>query len=181
VSVTDNADANPILECRTDPDDNYSTNFVDLFSYGETTVECRARDNGPADEAGSVNESSAQFVISAPYLYDIDVIIGKNNVKLGSTIPIDWFYSDWDNPGLRIDSSDIAVGIRWDSTTDCVGANGTGPSGEDSGSSDFRYSAADAIWQYSLQTKDLAEGQYLVSVTPPGVGVASASVCITLR
>jgi hypothetical protein len=147
------------------------------FSDMTYTIQCTA-----TDVAGNVGTTSYELTVN--YLYRVEVIADKIRVKLGSTVPLDWFYSEWDDPSsVPVDSSGIAeaVGIRWDSTTDCLAANGSGPSGEDSGSSDFRYSAADAIWQYSLQTKDLMKGKYLVSVTPPGVGIASASVCITLR
>ena len=133
------------------------------------------------DGSGNVADS-ATFAVQVRYLYDIEVIVGKTRVKLGSTIPFDWLYRDWET-GLVIDSSQLDVGITWATTSDCENPDATGPSGEDSGSSDFRYSAADGIWQYSLQTKDLIGGgqKYLVSIVPPGLGVEAASTCITLR
>jgi len=147
------------------------------FSDMSYTIQCTA-----TDDAGNVGTASYELTVN--YLYRVEFIASKLRVKLGSTVPLDWFYSEWDDPSsVPVDSLQIAdaAGIRWDSTTNCEDVNGSGPSGEDSGSSDFRYSASSDTWQYSLQTKDLTKGKYLVSVRPPGVGVASASVCITLR
>ena len=113
VSVTDNADANPTLECRTNPDDLYSSNFIDPFSYGETTVECRAQDNGPADGDGSFNESLEQFTIIARYPYDVVLTPPKGRARAGSTVPLDWLYLDG---GVAIDSSAFMVGVTWERT-----------------------------------------------------------------
>ena len=149
----------------------------DDFVWGDTPVTCNATDG-----SGNVADS-ATFTVRVRYLYDIEVIVGKTRVKLGSTIPFDWLYRDWD--GNLVDSSHLQpdIGVTWATTSDCIIPDGTGPSGEDSGSSDFRYSAADGIWQYSLQTKDLIGGgqKYLVSIVPPGAGVESATTCVTLR
>jgi hypothetical protein len=146
------------------------------FSDEPYTIECTAM-----DDAG--NEGTASYPLTVRYLYDIEVTVGKIRVKLGSTIPFDWLYRD--SAGNLVDSSHLQpdIGITWATTSDCIKPDNTGPSGEDSGSSAFRYSAADGIWQYSLQTKDLmGDGQqYLVSIVPPGVGVESATPCVTLR
>jgi hypothetical protein len=81
---------------------------------------------------------------------------------------------------LAVDSSAIAVGIQWAETSDCVTAIAGGQSGEDSGSSDFRYSASSMLWQYSWQTP-ATKGKFLVTVIPPGTGVPEASACVTLK
>ena len=147
----------------------------DEFLWGDTLVECNATD-------GSNNAADSKtFTVHVRYLYDIEVSVGKTRVRLGSTIPVDWLYRDWD--GNLVDSSQFDVGITWETTSDCINPDSTGPSGEDSGSSDFRYSASAGTWQYSLQTKDLiGDGQkYLITIEPPGLGIESASVCVTLR
>jgi hypothetical protein len=190
VSVTDNADANPILECRTNPDDLYSSNFIDLFSYGETTVECRAQDHGPADASGTVNESSAQFTILARYRYDVALVPPKGRARAGSTVPLDWQYLDG---GVPIDSSAFVVGVTWEKTNDltsssqyCQDLTPAGTVGSsfsddaDSGNSDFRYSIEENLWQFSWQTPNQT-GWHKLSVSPPGGEVEGAWACINLR
>ncbi len=143
------------------------------FGWGDTTVTCNASD-------GANSAESVSFTVRVRYAYDIELIIDKTNVKLGSTIPIDWAYLDR-NTGQRIDSSAINVAIEWHSTGNCAAPDNGGVSGEDSGSSDFRYSASESLWQYSLQTKDLLQGNYLVTIRPPGVHASNATTCVTLR
>ena len=190
VSVTDNADANPTLECRTNPDDLYSSNFIDPFSYGETTVECRAQDNGPADGDGSFNESLEQFTIIARYLYDVVLTPPKGRARAGSTVPLDWQYLDG---GVPIDSSAFMVGVTWEKTDeatsssqycqDLTPAPTDGSSfiiDTDSGNSDFRYSIEENLWQFSWQTPDVT-GWHKLSISPPGGEVEGAWACINLR
>lgn len=146
------------------------------FYWGETPVTCNA-----SDGSGNV-ANSATFTVTHRYLYDIKIILPKGVAKVGSTIPLDWQYLDWDT-GLPVDSSALNVGISWAATDDCETPGGTGIFGEDSGSSKFRYSSPDMLWQYSLQTKDeeLIRGDYLIIISPPGEGVPEASACITLK
>jgi hypothetical protein len=165
------------LSCVRDDEPELPLTIEDFeFSDEPYNITCTAEDS-----AG--NEGSASFRLTVSYEYDIEVTVGKTRVKLGSTIPFDWLYRD--SAGNLVDSSHLQpdIGITWATTSDCIKPDNTGPSGEDSGSSAFRYSAADGIWQYSLQTKDLmGDGQqYLVSIVPPGVGVESATTCVTLR
>lgn len=173
VSVTDAVDSSPTLQCRTHPTDAFGSTFIDVFAYGDTTVECQSRD-------ASGNQSTASFVITAQYAYDINLVAAKRTAKQGSTIPLDWQYLDR-NSGLPVNSSAFPVKILWAATNDCKTRISGGMSGEDSGSSDFRYSAADNWWQYSWQTKNLTAGNFLVTVVPPGIGLAKASICITLK
>jgi len=144
------------------------------FEWGNTLVTCNAED-------GSQNMAdSASFTVTVPYLYDIDIIVPKGALKIGSTLPIDWQYRDW-NSGDVVDSSTLDVGINWAQTDDCVSPNPGGMRGEDAGSSYFRYSASTGTWQYSLQTKGLVATDYLITISPPGVGVLDSSTCVTLR
>jgi uncharacterized protein YjbI with pentapeptide repeats len=145
----------------------------DDFYWGDTVVTCNATDGSgnPAD--------SAVFTVTLRYLYDVQVFLPKGATKAGSTMPLDWQYTDWDS-GLAVDSSAIMVGIQWAETSDCSTPLTGGQSGEDSGSSDFRYSASSMLWQYSWQTPG-TKGKYLVTVIPPGIGVPEASACVSLK
>jgi len=144
------------------------------FDWGNTVVTCNATD-------GSGNMAdSATFTVTVRFPYDIRLITPKGNKKVGSTIPLDWQYLDW-STGQAVNSSALNVGITWTATNDCVTPNGTGMSGEDSGSSDFRYSASSRQWQYSWQTKDLTKGKFLLTVSPPGIGIENATTCVNLR
>jgi len=144
------------------------------FDWGNTVVTCNATD-------GSGNMADrATFTVTVRFPYDIRLITLKGNKKVGSTIPLDWQYLDW-STGQAVNSSALNVGITWTATNDCVTPNGTGMSGEDSGSSDFRYSASSRQWQYSWQTKDLTKGKFLLTVSPPGIGIENATTCVNLR
>jgi uncharacterized protein YjbI with pentapeptide repeats len=143
------------------------------FVWGDTPVTCNASD-------GSGNPAnSATFTVTLRYLYDIEVILPKRATKAGSTMPLDWQYKDWGS-GSPVDSSAIAVGIQWAETSNCLTPIASGQSGEDSGSSDFRYSASSMLWQYSWQTP-ATKGKFLVTISPPGIGVPQASACVTLK
>jgi len=143
------------------------------FAWGDTLITCNA-----SDGSGNLADS-ATFTITLRYLYDIQVFLPKGATKAGSTMPLDWLYMDWDS-GLAVDSSAIMVGIHWAETNDCSTPLTGGQSGEDSGSSDFRYSASGMLWQYSWQTP-AEKGKFLVTVVPPGTGVPEASACVTLK
>jgi len=150
------------------------------FTWGDTLVTCNATDGSgnPAD--------SATFTVTVRYLYDIQIFLPKGVAKIGSTIPLDWQYYAWDGEqrGLPVDSSTFAPRITWATTNDCVNEVANGIKGEDSGSSKFRYSTSDMLWQYSLQSKDAGlseKGNYLITISPPGKGVPGASACIRLK
>ena len=145
------------------------------FGWGDTTITCTATD-------GAGNTAEKIVTVTVRYLYDIDVILPKGRAKAGSTIPIDIQYSDWDTLA-PVDSSSMPPSISWASTDDCVTPNGDTTGGDDSGDSKWRYMMSDMIWQYSWQTKDegLVPGDYLVIIDPPGVGVADAVECVSLR
>jgi len=144
------------------------------FYWSDTLVTCNAED-------GSQNlADSASFTVTVPYLYDIDIIVPKGSLKIGSTLPIDWQYRDWNSRAV-VDSSAFDVGISWAQTDDCVSPKPGGMRGEDAGSSYFRYSASTGTWQYSLQTKGLVATDYLITISPPGAGVPDSSICVTLR
>jgi len=146
------------------------------FYWGDTPVTCNATDaNGLGNPA-----NTASFSVTVRYLYDIDIIVPKRALKIGSTLPIDWQYREWDD-GSIVDSSAFDVAINWAQTDDCETPKPDGIRGEDSGSSDFRYSASSGTWQYSLQTKGLMATDYLITIAPPGAGVEDAVVCVTLR
>ena len=144
------------------------------FVWGDTVVTCNA-----SDGSGNLADS-AIFTVTLRYQYDIQVLLPKGVTKLGSTIPVDWQYLDQVS-GLPIDSSAFMVGISWAQTSDCMTPLPGGITGEDSGSSDFRYSFSNDLWQYSLQTKELMKGDYLITISPPGLGIPEASACVTLK
>jgi hypothetical protein len=146
------------------------------FEFNDTPygITCTA-----ADSSG--NPGTASFELTVRYLYDIDVILPKGNIRAGSTVPIDIQYLAWGNG--PVDGSEIAIKIFWASTDDCETPNGLITGGDDSGDSKFRWSASNMLWQYSWQTKDenLTKGDYLVIFSPSGTRVANATECVTLR
>jgi hypothetical protein len=145
-----------------------------LFDWGDTIVNCNATD------AGGLAADSASFTVTARYLYDVNIILPKRSLQIGSTLPIDWQYLEWID-GSIVDSAGFDVGIKWSETQDCETSKPDGIKGEDSGSSNFRYSDSNGTWQYSLQTKELIESDYLIDISPPSASIPDALVCVTLR
>ena len=127
-------------------------------------------------------------MLTVHYLYDIDLVPPKKRVHAGSTIPLDWQYLDRiSSPPIPVDSSTVDVRVSWTRMTDssCSTQDLSIPEvstglGDDSGNSDFRYSASSDTWQFSLQTPELA-GYYRFAVLPPGKGVEKAWVCVSLN
>ena len=152
--------------------------YTGEFGYGDTTVTCTATDS-------SGNSSTASFAVRIRWDYDIEVMFSKRVAKAGSTIPIDWVYKDWSVPSNIVDAgfSPQEVGLGFEKLTvgeSCTGL-GTGI-GDDSGSSNFRYSATEMLWQYSWQTPtEFGPGLYRVTIRPPGGNVPEASACIELK
>jgi hypothetical protein len=161
---------------QTDPDLTAADFKFNDEPYGIT---CTAQDS-------SGNVGSASFLLTVNYLYDIDLVPPKKRVRAGSTIPLDWQYQEWMG-GAPIDSSAVDVRVSWARMTDnsCLTQDLSIPEvstglGDDSGNSDFRYSASSDTWQFSLQTPGLA-GYYRFAVLPPGKGVANAWKCVQLN
>ena len=173
VSAVDVVDGSPTVECSSDGVNN-DANLTGSFGYGDTTVTCTATD-------ASGNSSTATFVVRIRYQWDIEVILAKRVAKAGSTIPVDWVYKDW--AGNPVDSSSLAgtVSLGWRKLGTNEACTGLTPDdGEDSGSSNFRYSATDMLWQYSWQTPP-EKGEYRVTVRPPGGNAPAASACVSLK
>ena len=164
VSVVDAGD--PAIEAECTPASGSA------FNWGDTSVSCTAVD-------ASGNAAAAKsFTVRVRYLYDVRLVLPKGATKAGSTIPLDWQYLDW-TTGLPVPSNTVPVSVRYVATVNCSTATPGGLAGEDSGSSNFRYSSSSMTWQYSWQTPG-TKGKYLVTVVPPGNG-PNATACVTLN
>ena len=179
VSASDIVDG-PISSVSCERDDDPAPLSDEDFEFSDTpySITCTA-----VDAAG--NDGSTSFALTVSYLYDIELVPPKGRARAGSTVPLDWSY--FDEFGV-VNSSDVAVRVEWTKMTDqsCstpapdLGSNGVSGLGDDSGNSDFRYSASNDAWQFSWQTPDLP-GYYKVDVSPPGANVETAWACINLR
>jgi len=180
--VSDSVDPSPSLACYirnpddpTDTTDN--TNPRQFTAYGSSVAICTATD-------ASGNSASTSFNVNINFPYDIELILPKGRAQAGSTIPIDWLYKNKDD-GSPIDSGWLDPMIRWIGPYDsrdntCSGFTDESGSGEDSGSSDRRYSDSQLLWQFSWQTPDMA-GRYLLVVSPPGEVDPNATACVDLK
>ena len=157
--------------------------FIDGDFIGDDdepySITCSAQDS-------SGNVGTASFLLTVRYLYDINVELPKGRARAGSTIPIDFDYSEWIG-GAPVDSSAIPVRVSWAKMTDasCTTEDTSIPEessglGEDSGNSDFRYSFSSDEWQFSWQTPPLI-GYYRLAISPPGKFVDNAVACVRLR
>ena len=179
VSASDIVDG-PISSVSCERDDDPAPLSDEDFEFSDTpySITCTA-----VDAAG--NDGSTSFALTVSYRYDIELVPPKGRARAGSTVPLDWSY--FDEFGV-VNSSDVAVRVEWTKMTDqsCstpapdLGSNGVSGLGDDSGNSDFRYSASNDAWQFSWQTPDLP-GYYKVDVSPPGANVETAWACINLR
>ncbi len=151
------------------------------FEFSDTpySITCTAQDS-------SGNPGTASFLLTVRYLYDINLELPKGRARAGSTIPLDFSYSEWVG-GAPVDGSLIPVRVSWEKMTDssCTIVDISIPEassglGEDSGNSDFRYSASSDTWQFSWQTPDLV-GYYRLAISPPGKFVEKARECVRLR
>ena len=149
------------------------------FSDVPYSITCSAKDSAQ-------NLGTASYLLTVRYLYDITLELPKGAARAGSTIPIDFSYSEWIG-GAPVDGSEIPVRVSWAKfededclTRDLSTAEDSSGLGEDSGNSDFRYSASSDTWQFSWQTPDL-EGYYRLAISPPGKLVETARRCVILR
>ncbi len=173
VTVFDNVDGNLAAQCTIDG--QAQPNPV-VLPYGSYNVACSATDS-------SGNSSSAQFALNVAFAWNIQFDNVKGNIRAGSTVPLDWRYR---NPvsGAVVNSSALSPTVFWlgpFTGSNCTGTNtgsGDGNDAEDSGNSNFRYSASNNSWQYNWQTP-AQRGSYQVTLSPPGGSVATR--CVTLR
>ena len=169
VSATDLVDGTAVsIACplSTDPTE---------FPYGTYPIDCTATDN-----AG--NSAMAQIALTVEFPYGIGIIKPKGNIRAGSTVPLDWYYTT--NPGStdRVDSSALDPSVEWfgpfSERTCTLGSDGSGDGAEDSGSSSIRYIGSDQTWRLNWQTPPKA-GWYDVVITPPATEMATK--CIATR
>ena len=174
VSATDILDGTLSASCTVDG--STVPNPYAFPADSTSTVNCTATDN-------QGNTATGSFVVNVNFAYTFTLVQPKGNIQRGSVLPIDWYYT---LPGTtsRVDSSAFMVRADWFgpfSGRNCSGVNtgvGNGSAAIDAGSSDFRYSASQATWQFSWQTPPMA-GSYELRISPPGS--ARSTTCVTLK
>ena len=148
------------------------------FGVGQHDIDCTV-----TDSAG--NSATTTFVLDVTDRFDINFKPPKGNVRAGSTVPLNWFYTE-SGTTTRADTSNFVISISWSGPylddlctkpdpDDFI----SGIAANDSGSSYFRYSASKHEWIYSWQTP-ISPGIHKVFITPPGETDA-ATVCFNLR
>ena len=132
----------------------------------------------------SGNSAEGAFNLEISFRYTFNLITPKGNIRAGSVVPLDWYYTDPENNESRVDSSQFNVSAEWEgvfTSKSCSGtSDGTGDGNDalDAGSSDFRYSNSQKAWQYSWSTPEKT-GSYMLTLAPPGDEISR--ICITLR
>ena len=147
------------------------------FEVGQHTITCTVTDS----YGEHMPVPSTTFTLDVAYRYELFFNLPKGRLEAGSTLPVDFYY---EFNGTRIDASAIAPTASWygpDNVSGCAADPLVPPgslSGEDSGSSSFRWSAAKKIWQFSWQTPG-EPGQYLFTISPPGTSSSTAKpICL---
>jgi hypothetical protein len=128
------------------------------------------------------NSTTGSFNLEVSFRFTFNLIKPKGNIRAGSVVPLDWYYTDPVNNNAKIDSSQFNVYAEWSgvfSSNTCAGtSDGKGNGTNDAGSSQFRYSNSNQTWQYSWQTPQ-GTGSYLLTISPPSS--LASTTCITLR
>ena len=170
ISATDLVDgdlSNAAICLATDPQE---------FAIGQYTIECSVTDSGGYT-------GSTSFLLDVIYPFDVVILPLKGNIKAGSTVPVDWYYTLAGDPAaIAIDSSHVMPEVAWfgpfTERTCTIGSDGSGDGAEDSGSSSIRYSPSDRSWRLNWQTP-AKQNWYDLVVSPPGSD--ASSVCVRLR
>jgi len=174
VSVTDALDGTLAASCTVDG--KTVANPYAFPTDSVSTVSCTATDSNG-------NSATDSFEVRVSFAYQFNLVVPKGNIQAGSVLPIDWYYTLIGST-THVDSSAFMVRADWFGPftgRSCSGTNtgsGDGSAAIDAGSSDFRYSASQATWQFSWQTPAMA-GSYELRISPPGS--AQSTTCITLK
>jgi hypothetical protein len=189
ITAIDNVDADPTISCvRTDGTGSYDPLSPDVFGAGTHDISCTATDD--PDSSGSANTSAAgtfTLVVNDPFPYGINLIVPDGNAKAGSTLPIDWEYTEGPGSDVPIDSGFITPTVRWfgpfrRQDNQCGNPDDMVLIGDDAGSSDKRYSPSNRRWQFSWKTLDAWKGSnVLLVIEPPGSDFVDATRCVQLR
>ena len=128
------------------------------------------------DSRGNDADTILQLTVAFQYGFGFELPKGK--LKAGSVLPVDFWY---EQDGARIDASGIQPSASWFGPIDaqgCPAEAGSEPgSGEDAGSSRFRWEASGDFWQFNWQTPaDI--GLYQFTISPPGTSESSVPVCL---
>ena len=154
------------------------------FAIGDTEVTCIVSDSAGNSTDATDPKTNAIFTVNVQYPYDVVFEKIKGNINAGSSLPVDFSYVD-SATGTTVDSSGFMPSAVWIGPyTDSACSNfATGETrieaSEDAGSSNFRYSASQATWQYSWDTPMNGGFYYRFTVSPPGVD--ASSICVRLR
>ncbi len=157
-----------------------SCNIADptVYPINEPTAEpnyyeitCTARDSRG-------NDADTILQLTVAFQYSVGFELPKGKLKAGSVLPVDFWYEE---DGARIDASGIQPSASWFGPIDTQGcpaeAGSTPGTGEDAGSSRFRWEATGDFWQFNWQTPaDI--GLYEFTISPPGTSEASVPVCL---
>ena len=142
---------------------------TDAFTYRAVDG---ARQSAPATVSIAVNPVVTDYV----FVGVKNVPPGRATIKAGSTIPMQWRFSDG---STVVDSAhvDHVVTVRGPLPDGPV-RTFTNPA---AGNSGFRYSKGSRTWRFNLQTSDpngkhFAEGTYEVTIVPTTPGFASSPV-----
>jgi len=128
------------------------------------------------DSQGNSAETVLQLTVAFQYGFGFE--LSKGRLKAGSVLPVDFWY---EQGGSRIDASGIQPRAFWvgpKNTQGCPAEAGSSPgTGEDAGSSQFRWEALGNFWQFNWQTPSKI-GLYQFTISPPGTSVSTVTVCL---
>jgi hypothetical protein len=150
------------------------------FGIGSHDVTCTVTDTAAPPQFEMPNSASITFPLVVSYRYDVVFDLPKGRLRAGSTLPVDFWYVEGNT---KIDASTFAPIASWTGPyedTGCPAEPGSSPGDGDgmaSGSSGYRWSASQSIWQFSWQTP-LLKGAYDFTISPPGTIASTTPVCL---
>ncbi len=137
VEDVDGVDPDPVVSCAA----GSGQVSGEGLPLGLATISCTATD-------ASGNSATASYEVRVTYGDPVGILVGKNNVKAGSSVPLRFGFEG--AGGQLVDSSgaDPVVSAR-----DCAtGSNVVLSPGEFPGNSDLRYDASQKLWKFNWQT-----------------------------
>lgn len=152
-----------------DPAPSLTNNAPDFFPIGTTTVIWTATD-------ATGNEAYFATTVTATYGFGVLSYPSARSVKIGSTLPLKWYFVDYfgditPSAGAGATVIIFKVSNNTETTDQAVTV-------QDPGKSGYQYNA-DSYWhQFNWQTKGLSAGVYYVGILYNGSVVSSTYITL---
>jgi hypothetical protein len=150
-----------------------SGEYIDTNTIGSHEFFVKAE-----DEAGNTAEATVTYYVYYGFLGLLDPYSESRAFKLGSTIQLKWYYTDYYGNIVPSPDAQPQIIIRYNGVTT---NNGETITPEDPGMSGLRYDPDTMMWQFNWQTKGLSAGTYSIWIKCGETGQTDGPFNIQLR